>query len=253
MDNFSRDPKSGVEIKSFKPRSLNGEVVNDYKQVQERFGNLASTDPKSNSHFSMHPEAKRGLGIEAEERSRVEDLVNVEVEARLVQMREQAFQEGFEKGREEGTAKAEKEFFAIVQPQFEQFSNLLHELDQVKTEVYAANEQFLIQLIFQISKSVLMGELKADREYVKRLTSQIVEKLGAKDNIRLKVSRDDFANIDQLREFLKGAFPDLKNIQIDVSEELVLGGVKVETDLSRINASVEAQFASIQAALTGEA
>ena len=138
-----------------------------------------------------------------------------------------------------------------MQPQFEQFSTILHELDQVKNEVYTANEQFLIQLIFQIAKHILLDELKTDREYVKRLTSQIIEKLGAKENIRLKVSREDYANLEQIRDFLKGHFPDLKNVQIDPSDDLELGGVKVETDLSRINASVEAQLKSVQAALAG--
>jgi flagellar assembly protein FliH len=251
MTDFTRDTKNTVEIKSFKPRSLNGEVVNDYKQVKEKFGNLAATDPKSNAHFSLHPDSKKGLGIEAEEKSHLEDLVSIEVESRLELLKEQAYQDGFEKGRDEGALKASAQFFEIVQPQFEQFSALLHSLDQVKNEVYVANEQMLIQMIFQISKHILLDELKVDREYVKRITSQIIEKLGAKENIRLKVNRDDYANLEQLRDFLKTHFPDLKNVQIDPSDDLVLGGVKVETDLSRINASVEAQLKSVQAALSG--
>jgi flagellar biosynthesis/type III secretory pathway protein FliH len=40
-------------------------------------------------------------------------------------------------------------------------------------------------------------------------------------------------------------------VQIDVSDDLRLGGVKIETDLSRVNASVEEQIKSIEAALMG--
>ena len=252
MSDFTRESKPGVEIKSFKPRNLNGDVVNDYKQVKEKFGSLAATDPTSNPHFSLHPESKKTLGVSHEERSHLEDRVDVEVGIKLDQLREQAYQEGFEKGREEGKQKAETDFFDVVQPQFEQFSNLLHHFDRMKNEVYAANEQFLIQLIFQISKHILLAELKTDREYAKRLTSQLIEKMGAKENIRIKVSRDDYANLEQLRDFLKTQFPDLKNVQIDVSDDLNLGGVKVETDLSRVNASVEAQLNSLELSLSGE-
>ena len=249
MSNFTRDTKNTVEIKSFRPKSLTGEVVNDYAQVKEKFGSLASTDPKSNSHFNLHPAAKKNLGIDAEERSHLEDLVKAEVEKRVVQIKAQAFEEGFEKGRGEGKEKAEGDFFAIVQPLFEQFSSLLQSFDQAKQEIYNANEAFLIQLIYTIGKQVLLEDLKADPNYVKRLAQQIVEKLGAKENIRIKVSRQDYANIEQLREFLKAQFPDLKNVQIDASDDLVLGGCKIETDLSRVNASVESQLLSIQAAL----
>ena len=249
MSNFSRDPKNGVEIKSFRPKSLTGEVVNNYSQVKEKFGSLANTDPKSNSHFNLHPAAKKNLGIDAEERSHLEDLVNAEVEKKLSEIRTQAFEEGFEKGRGEGKEKAEGEYFAIVQPLFEQFSNLLLAFDQVKQDVYLANEHFLIQLIYSIGKQVILDELKVDPNYVKRLAQQIVEKLGAKENIRIRINRQDYANVEQLREFLKAQFPDLKNVQIDPSDDLILGGCKIETDLSRVNASVEAQLNSIQNAL----
>ena len=115
--------------------------------------------------------------------------------------------------------------------------------------MFLANEQFLIQLIFRISKTILLNDLKTDRDFVKRITAQIVEKIGTKENIRLKVSHEDYANLDGLRDFLKLQFPDLKNIQIDASDDLGLGGVKVETDLSRINASVESQLKAIESAL----
>ena len=250
MSDFSRDPKlRDVEVKNFKPRSLNGEVIHDYQDVKKRFGSLASTDPTSNSHFSLHPESKRNLGIEAEEKSHLEEQVSREVEIRVKQIREKAYQEGFIRGQEDGKISAEKEFFDNVQPQFDRLMVMLAEFDNVKTEMYLANEQFLIQLIFQIAKTVTLNELKYDRGFVKRITGQIIEKVGAKENIRLRVSQEDYKNIDDLREFLKTQFPELKNIQIDPSDEMVLGGIKIETDLSRINATVESQLEAIHAAL----
>ena len=199
----------------------------------------------------MHPESKRGLGIEAQERIHLEDLVVAEVEKRIQLLKDDAYRAGFEQGLLEGKADATAKFLAEFQPKFDQFLILLNELDQVKSEIYSANEQFLIQLIFQISSHVLLGELKTDRDYVKRLSMQIVEKLGAKDSIRLKVNRDDHANLESLRDFLKVQFPDLKNIQIDLSDELELGGVKVETDLARVNASVENQLLALETSLMG--
>jgi flagellar assembly protein FliH len=197
----------------------------------------------------MHSDAKKSLGVEAEEKSHLEEQVSREVEVRVQQIREKAYQEGFIRGQEDGKSCAEKEFFESVQPQFDQFVKLLSELDSVKGEMYLANEQFLIQLIFQISKTVLLTDLKHDRNLVKRLTAQIIEKIGAKENIRLRVSQEDYKNMEGLRDFLKVQFPELKNIQIDPSDDMLLGGVKIETDLSRINASVEAQLIAIHDAL----
>ncbi len=249
MTDFTRSQKSGVEVKSFKPRSLNGEVVNDYGKVKEKFGSLANTDPQSNPHFSMHPASKKGLGVEAEEMSHLESRINVEVEERISELRNKAIQEGFEQGRQEGKAEAEAAFAESVKPLYEQFAKLVTEFEGLKEDLYRANEQFLVQLIFQIGKQVVLDDLKVNRDYVKRLAAQLVEKTGAKENIRIKVSREDFENVEQIREYLKAQFPDLKNVQIDPSEDLLLGGCKIETDLSRMNASVESQFRAIQAAI----
>jgi flagellar assembly protein FliH len=242
-----------VEIRSFRPKTLNGGRLTDYQDVRQKFGSLSSLDEDSkNPAFNLHPASKRSLGVEKQEKSRVEELVQSEVEDRLAKLRNSAYSEGFEAGRLEGAAKAEGEHREALQPMVEHFNKLLSEFDEIKKELYHANEAFLIQLVFQISKQVLLKELSTDRDYVKRITAAIVEKLGAKDNIRIKISKVDAENLDSIKEHLKSEIPDLRNLQLEASDELVAGGCKVETDLSRINASVETQLAAIEKSL-GEA
>jgi len=241
-----------VEIKPFKPRDLADANPADYRDVKKRFGTLANTDSGTTSRFNLHPAAKKLLGVEQEERSHIEGMVRAEVDARLEELREEAFQKGMVEGREQGKSLAEQEHRTKMEPLEGRFSDLIAEFEGMKKELHAANESFLISLVFQVGKQVLLRELQTDREYVKRLTAQVVEKVGAKDHIRIRVGRQDAEVIEQLKEHLKVQLPDLKNIQIDAVDELSLGGCKVETDLSRMNASVETQLAAIEKAL-GEA
>ena len=139
-----------------------------------------------------------------------------------------------------------------MEPLRERFSGLIDEFEGMKKDLHAANEAFLISLVFQVGKQVLLRELQTDREYVKRLTSHVVETAGAKDHIRIRLGRQDAEMMDQIKEHLKVQLPDLKNIQIEAVDDVSLGGCKVETDLSRMNASVETQLAAIEKAL-GEA
>ena len=242
----------GVEIRSFKPQALTGEVIHDYQDVKKKFGSLAATDPAANPHFNLHASSKKGLGIEAEERNHLEGIVAAEVETRLQELRDAAYQEGFQQGQNDGQQKALEAFQSETRPLFEQFTQVLDSFDQIKREMFAANEAFLVQLIFQVGRQVLLKELSTDADYVKRLAAQVIEKVGAKENIRIKISKKDHENIEQLREMLKVQHPDLKNLQIEVAEDLALGGCKVETDLSRLNASVETQLQAIESSL-GEA
>jgi flagellar assembly protein FliH len=242
---------AGVEVKSFRPQQFRGDGKNDYQQVKQQFGSLASTDPQSNPQFKLHPESKKHLGIDQEERTHLESIVQVEVESRMQALQKKAYADGFQKGLSDGETKAKQDFTETMQPLFDQFVNLLKEFDGMKAELYQANESVLVQIIFNIGKQVLLQDLKEDADYIKRLSSQIIEKVGVKEQVRMKVSRADFANVESVREFLKTQFPELKNLQIEPSDELELGGCKVETDLSRVNASVETQLKAIETSLGG--
>jgi flagellar assembly protein FliH len=249
----SKNPtNSKVEIKSFQPKSLSGGGVSDYAQIKKKFGTLSSLEQKDGAAFNLHPASKKLLGVEKQEMDHVEEIVRAEVENRVNKVRDSAYREGLEIGRREGFTNAEAEYREGVKPAQEAFSKLLLEFDSIKKELFVANEAYLVQLVFQVARQVLLKELSTDREYVKRLLVHVIEKLGARDHIRVKISKQDSENIEGIKEFLKAQIPDLRNIQIEGTDELALGGCKVETDLSRINASIENQLGSLEKSL-GEA
>jgi flagellar assembly protein FliH len=237
---------SRVEIKPFQPKALNGSGIHEYSEVRKKYGSLSSIEEKSGNRFNLHPDSKKFLGVEKQEKDHVEGIVRAEVDVRVAELREAAYREGMENGRKEGFSSAEQEYRKSVTPVLDAFGKILSEFDGVKKELFIANEAFLVQLVYQVARAVLLKELAADREYVKRLLVHVIEKLGAKDHIRIKISKQDSDNIEGIKEFLKLQIPDLRNIQIEASDELTLGGCKVETDLSRINASIENQLGSIE-------
>lgn len=238
-----------VEVKSFQPKTLNGSNIHSYEETKEKFGHLVEGDSKSDVRFNLHPAARKFLGIDHEEQRHHEVKIAEEVEKRLTEMKEQARQEGFELGMIEGERQAKDEFNLKALPVFSKFQQVLKQFEHAKDEIYFANEQFLIQLVFQVAKQVTLKEIKTDPEYVKNLCTLLVEKIGAKDHVRIKIGRDDFTQVEAIRDYLKTKFVDLKNIQIDVSDEFINGGCKVETDLARINASVDTQLSMIKQAL----
>ena len=160
--------KKGVEIKSFQPKNLGADGVRDYSEVKSTFGSLSSIDPGGSPDFNLNPAAKRFLGVERQEKSHVENLVKTEVEAQLNQLREAAYREGYESGQKVGLENAQNEHREKVMPLYEQLSSLIGSFEGVKKDLYHANEAFLVQLIFQIGKQILLKEVATDRDYVKQ-------------------------------------------------------------------------------------
>jgi len=251
MDGFRKadGQKKGIEIKPFQPKNLGGDGVRDYTEVRKDFGSLSSIDPGGNPDFNLNPAAKKFLGVERQEKNHVESLVRAEVDSRVAQIREEACREGFESGRKDGHEQALAEHREKTAPLHEELARLIEGFEGLKKDLFLANEAFLVQLVFQVGKQVLLKELGADREYVKRLAAHVVEKVGAKDHIRVRISRKDAENLEEIKDFIKARIPDLRNLQIEPSDELPLGGCKVETDLNRINASVETQLQAVEKAL----
>ena len=242
--------KSGMKIGVFQPKQFGSGTKTDYSKVKEQFGSFASTDPKSNQSFKLQNETSRLLGVDSEEKNHVDELVQAEVAARVSEIEQRAYRDGLERGLAEGKATAQAEYQALNQPVYERFFAITQEFENQKNDIFAANELVLVNVMFQVAKQVLLRELKTDTEYLKKLAALVVEKVGAKDHVRIKLSHEDFAQFESVRDFLKVQFPDLKNIQIEPSADIVLGGCRVETDLSRIDASVETQLSAIETSLS---
>ncbi len=236
-------------IRPFVPKTFKtGEQV-DYSQRKEIYGGLASTDENHNIHFALHPDSKKYLGIDQQEKAHLESLISQEVEARVSAIQEEARREGYARGMAEGKIESERKMIEKFDPIWTQFKNLTEHFDRMKEEVYKANERVLIQFLYYISKHLVLRELKTDREYVKRLCMTLIERIGVRDHIKIKISRADQDNIEETKEFLKAQYADLKNIHIEISDELQLGGVKVETNLIKVNASLETQLHAVEESL----
>lgn len=250
MSDFKRAQSEtrGVEIKAFKPKTLGGEAV-DYAEIKKQYGSLAITDEAAHPSFRLNASSKKSLGVEHEEKSHVEGMVRGEVEARLATLREEAHEAGFNEGKKVGIIEAKAEFLHEMNPVLDQFKKLISELDQTRDDLFKANEKVLIELFLQVSKRVLLKDIAQDRDYILRLLSDIMERVGVKENIRIEIGKADFENLDRIKDFVKVQFPEMKNVQIEVNEALGLGGCVVETDLSSINASVDTQFNAIASSL----
>jgi flagellar assembly protein FliH len=241
----------------YQPRELGSGTAASYADVKKKFGPLAATDDENvgrstkAASFKLNPDARRLLGVEDEEKSQYSEVVRQEVEKQISLLSEQAQKEGYESGYKSGSDEANAQVVANSHVHFERLNALFLSLDGVKDDMLRANEKILIDLIFQISKSILLRELKLDREYVVRLASSIIERLGVRDHVKIKVNKEDLQEVNILKERIQAKVGELRNLQILESDEVVLGGCKVESELAAVDATIETQLEAMQAALQG--
>jgi flagellar assembly protein FliH len=164
---------------------------------------------------------------------------------RLAAIEEQAFAEGLERGLAEGRRRGEQE---VV----EQARRLEQLLASIAPATALIDETFLTQvgeLVLAITKQFVRRELARAPGEIVRVVREALAALPVADaTIRISLHPEDAALVS---EQLK---PESVTHSIRIVEDLAItrGGARVETDVSIVDASVEARFGAIAARIFGD-
>jgi flagellar assembly protein FliH len=248
--------QASVGVQPFEFPALRAQGQHDYPTLKAKCGPLAVTDPdrgvknRKDARFALNPLVRDPLAIEEEERRAIEERVvkrveMVEKEAKAAAT-EAGYKDGLKKGRDEAFAKFNKD----AEARLTKFDGLLAEFENAKTQIFKANERFVLEMISRISRMVLLRELKTDKEYLLRLTRELIERVGVRDHITIRFNPDDMQTVATLKNDLEQTLGALKNLNIEASAGVRLGGCELETQWNAIDASVETQLQGIYDALT---
>lgn len=253
------DAESEPEIRPFTFEPIKNDLTSSYASKKERFGALAVTDPERatrsqrDRRFSLNPILKESLSVEEEERRVIEERMRQRIRAIEDEIKSKASEVGYQDGLKKGYLEAYLKFQKEGAERLVEFENLLAEAESAKVTLYRANERFLVELIYRIAKMVLLRELTTDREFVSRLAKDIVERVGVRDNIRIRLHPDDYETANLLREHLDKTLGSMKNVNVEASSVIKRGGCVVETDWNVTDASIEMQLQGVYDALIGKA
>jgi flagellar assembly protein FliH len=229
-----------------------------YASTKAKYGSLASTDegrvPKGQRErrFSLNPLLKEPLSIEEEERRVIEEKVAARIAAVSEEARAKAREEGYKAGLEQGHQEAYQRFAQESVERLTNFDAMLAEAENAKQEIYRANERFLMELVFRIAKMVTLKEVATDKDYVVRLARELIERIGVRENIRIRIHPEDAKTADIIKPGLEAALGTLKNLSLEASPQVKRGGCIVETEWNAIDASLETQFQGVYDALIGK-
>jgi flagellar biosynthesis/type III secretory pathway protein FliH len=136
--------------------------------------------------------------------------------------------------------------------QIEQFQKFIHETENAKKEIFAANERFLIDLVYRVASMIALKEVGQDRDYVKRICVDIIEKTGVRENIRIRINPGQVQIAGVLKTGLEEYFGKLNNLSIEASPDVPTHGCIVDTQWNSIDATLERQLSGVREALLGK-
>lgn len=185
--------------------------------------------------------------VEPEPEAQIEEVAVEEVKPLTLDeveaIRQDAYNEGFATGEKDGfhagQLKAKQEADAALAGKLERLEQLMEHLLEPIAEQDRELEQGLINLVSQMTRQVIQRELEIDSSQLRQVLREALKLLpmGA-ENIRIYVNPQDFDLVKALRERHEESWRILED------DSLLPGGCRVESEHSRIDASIETRLAT---------
>ena len=204
---------------------------------------LPSFDPQVELPAEPEPEPE---AAPVEEAAQVEEVAAEDVKPltldELEAIRQDAYNEGFATGEKDGfragQLKAKQEADAVLAGKVAALEQLMSHLLEPIAEQDQALEQGMVNLVSQVARQVIQRELTSDSTQIRHVLREALKLLpmGA-SNVRIHVNPQDFEIIKALRERHEESWRILED------DSLLPGGCRVESESSRIDASIETRMA----------
>ncbi|WP_018925044.1 flagellar assembly protein FliH [Pseudomonas umsongensis] len=166
----------------------------------------------------------------------------------LESIRQEAYNEGFAVGEKEGfhstTLKVRQEAEVALTAKIAHLEQLMANLFEPIAEQDTQIEKSLVDLVQHITKQVIQRELAIDSTQIEHVMREALKLLPlGVGNVRLYVNPQDFEQVKALRERHEETW------RIVEDESLLPGGCRVETEHSRIDATIETRVTQVMAKL----
>lgn len=205
-------------------------------------GKLNSNGPTS---FKIDRLVAEQTGVAELERLSLEEKVEREALIRLKDFQEQAFQQAYQLGLDEGRERAFVEHSVELKEKLAHLNGLLGSIEEIKTDLVACNESQIVRMIYYMTKRLVFQEIEQKPEIVLEVVRQSLLSAQSDEKVNIRVSPSDFNFIDKVREKLGKEFEGVKRAKLEAAEGITSGGCVIETNFGDVNATLEQRLERI--------
>lgn len=162
-----------------------------------------------------------------------------------------AYMAALKKGLNEGTQKGIEEGLKKTKDIRSNAEEVLNEAHKASREYIENHRKEIMELSFTIAEKVINSELSRDDSIIVGIANKAIENCVSKGQVVITVNPMDYANLDCRVDELEKSAGENAVITIIKDNDIRLGGCKVDTGLSTVDATIDGQLEKIKEALQG--
>ncbi len=168
-------------------------------------------------------------------------------------VRESAYKEGFDSGEEKGLAQGEAEGLKEIEIDWKNMMNesemIVNELQSSRMGLLKASEEEMLRLVISFAKTVLKVEPTVNQEIILKNIDEALNNIIDVDKVVMRINLRDKAMCEAHKERLLSRLGNISELRIVEDPSLSAGGVKIETGVGTIDATLETQARALERAL----
>lgn len=239
---FSPTSNSG-EVQEFTFEDLEGKSIAEIERHQETI--KLERQSSVASGFDISPIVQQHRGIKEQEDEEKERRISDEVNKRVAAIEEEAYRKGYDEGVQKGREDVYEQTRAATDEKLISLSEMISQTLSTQEEILNSQKHQLYTLVRNLTKWVILRELKDDGKYIERLLEKLIVETQSKSNLLIQVDQKHFEMMPEVLESVQKKLGEFTNVRVETDYDIQGTGVVVESENGIINGSLNEQFKSL--------
>lgn len=191
-------------------------------------------------------EAARVNAEQIVERAKIEvERMIKEAEMRVAEIEHEAYQKGYDAGREVGFKKGQSEVRRLI----DRLGTIVGQAIDVREDIIAASEKQMVDMMLMIARKVIKDEVVERKEVVLNNIREALRRIKDRDRVNIRVNFSDLELTTAHKDELIKMMESLRKVNIYEDSRVDRGGCIIETDVGSIDARISTQLKEIEEAI----
>ncbi len=174
----------------------------------------------------------------------VERMVK-EAEMRVADIEHEAYQKGYNAGREIGYREGQGEVRRLI----DRLGTILGNAIDVREQIVRESEKLMVEMILMIARKVIKDEIIERKEVVLNNIREALARIKERDRVDIRVNFADLELTTAHKDEIVKMMESLRKVNIYEDSRVDRGGVIIETDVGAIDARISTQLKEIEQAI----
>lgn len=196
--------------------------------------------------FTMNEGEKKGKDP-PEKRIKERELEKIlqQMEQKVIEARQNAYDEGFSEGVRKGSETEKHEVLTAMNT----VQTLMKEVSTFKEKTLAASEKELLDLCFSMAEMVVHQEVSQDKSVVLSVLKAAFRNIVERENIKIRLNPDDYQYMVEIKSNFINSMDGVRNVFFEEDGSISRGGAIIETSSGEVDARISEQLNEIKSGI----